>query len=144
MHLAAHAKLQGYGPQTCDIRSTTFAFILQWRVRVARVGHRMHHASRAQCSQTPIRGRSIQTTFLENAASEDRTHNLRIMGPMRCQLRYRHHADSCCWPPSFLLMPMRLPLPTPSLGQGQRFAKKQPRSIAESSGAWVRSTDLGT
>ena len=26
---------------------------------------------------------------LENAASEDRTHDLRIMRPTRCQLRYR-------------------------------------------------------
>ena len=26
-----------------------------------------------------------------NAASEDRTHDLRILGPTRCQLRYRRH-----------------------------------------------------
>ena len=30
--------------------------------------------------------------FCKNAASEDRTHDLRIMRPTRCQLRYRRHA----------------------------------------------------
>ena len=29
---------------------------------------------------------------MQSAASEDRTHDLRIMRPMRCQLRYRRHA----------------------------------------------------
>ena len=35
----------------------------------------------------PICGRD--TTFRKGAASEDRTHDLRIMRPTRCQLRYR-------------------------------------------------------
>ena len=33
---------------------------------------------------------------MANAASEDRTHDLRIMRPTRCQLRYRRFQTWCC------------------------------------------------
>ena len=32
---------------------------------------------------------SVKTALVNDAASEDRSHDLRIMGPTRCQLRYR-------------------------------------------------------
>ena len=70
----------------------------------------------------PICGRD--TTFRKGAASEDRTHDLRIMRPMRCQLRYRRcsclettlesHAPaaSTCKGQSTLLLPIALNCPT--------------------------------
>ena len=32
---------------------------------------------------------NVKTALVSDAASEDRTRDLRIMGPTRCQLRYR-------------------------------------------------------
>ena len=43
------------------------------------------------CTNDAVAGNAGETLgrVLENAASEDRTHDLRIMRPTRCQLRYR-------------------------------------------------------
>ena len=44
------------------------------------------------CVQVGVRvGASVSTT----AAGEDRAHDLRIMGPTRCQLRYSHLSAAC-------------------------------------------------
>ena len=64
------------------------------------------------------------TTFRKSAASEDRTHDLRIMRPTRCQLRYRRcsyleitlrqHAPAAltCKGQSKLLQPIAFNCPT--------------------------------
>lgn len=53
------------------------------------------HVSKICAHTTLHRTTCVREAAIEPVAGEDRTHDLRIMGPTRCQLRYSHLVCQC-------------------------------------------------
>ena len=64
----------------CDSRSQGWEFESLW----------------PHCGNARMRVTLNEHTLTADAAREDRTHDLRIMRPTRCQLRYRRFQTWCC------------------------------------------------
>ena len=88
----AAARSSGKGGNPNVLHSCTLAAICVARASL-RSRRDQHCCSRIRSVPLPTGRRSVKPTFTKSAASEDRTHDLRIMRPTRCQLRYRR----MCW-----------------------------------------------